>query len=147
MTQDMKEKNPLILNDQMCFALYATSRAITKKYSDLLADLNVTYPQYLTLLVLWENDGLGVHELARALEMEGATMTPLVQRMEKLGLVTRIRSSEDERRVNVSLTPKGKELRSAALKVPEALGCAIGVNEDQAKAMISELQKIRDMLN
>ena len=144
--QNVTEKNPLILDEQMCFALYATSRAITKKYAELLSELGVTYPQYLTLLALWEKDGMGVHELARALDMEGATMTPLIQRMEKLGVVSRIRSDQDERRVNVFRTEKGKGLRAKALSVPPALGCAIGVDEAKAKAIIAELRKIRDAL-
>lgn len=143
---DTTTKNPLILGDQLCFALYSTSRAITKKYAELLRDLNVTYPQYLTLLALWETDGMGVHELAKTLEIEGATMTPLVQRMEKLGIVTRQRSSRDERRVHVFLTSKGKDLRARALAVPTALGCAMEVSDTEAKAMIAELGEIRGTL-
>lgn len=138
--------NPLRLNDQMCFALYATSRAITKKYSKLLEHLGVTYPQYLTLLVLWERDGQGVKELAEALEIEGATMTPLVQRLEKLGLVERQRSDSDERCLVVKLTPKGKAQRELALQVPPALGCALGVDDQQAKSVISQMNDIRKNL-
>ncbi len=141
-----KEKNPLLLREQMCFALYSTSRAITKKYAELLASLQVTYPQYLTLLTLWENDGMSVNQLAQALEMEGATMTPLVQRMEKLGLVVRERNSDDERRVNVMLTEKGSNLRAKAISVPSAFCSAIGVSDDEAQTMIAELKKIRDRL-
>lgn len=144
--QDDKADTALLLNNQMCFALYATSRAITKKYAELLADLGLTYPQYLTLLALWEHDGKGVHELAQKLEIEGATMTPLLQRMEKLGFVTRKRGTEDERRVNVFLTEKGKALRAKALSVPSALGCAMGVDDAQAQAVIFELSKIRASL-
>ncbi|WP_299593112.1 MarR family transcriptional regulator [uncultured Tateyamaria sp.] len=141
-----KAKNPLILREQLCFALYSTSRAITRKYSHLLTNLGVTYPQYLTLLALWENDGMSVKELAQALRMEGATMTPLVQRMEKLGLVMWERNSDDERRVNVMLTKKGSSLRANAVSVPPAFGCAIGVSDAEAQAMIAELKKIRGHL-
>ncbi|MDW3182782.1 MarR family transcriptional regulator [Roseobacter sp.] len=140
-------KNPLKLQDQMCFALYATSRAITKKYGDLLKEMDVTYPQYLTLLVLWEKDGLSVNELAAAIEIEGATMTPLVQRMEKAGLLDRVRSDDDNRRMEVRLTEKGRSLRQKALDVPTALGCALGVDDDQARAVIEQMNTIRTRLN
>lgn len=143
---DTKVKNPLILKEQLCFALYSTSRAITKKYTELLTSLGVTYPQYLTLLALWEDDGMSVKELAQALRMEGATMTPLVQRMEKLGLVVRERNSHDERRVNVMLTSKGRNLRAKAVSVPPTFGCAIGVDDAEARAMIAELKKIQSRL-
>lgn len=85
--QTSDDKKTLSLNNQLCFALYATSRAFTKKYSNLLSDMGVTYPQYLSLLALWETNGLTVQELAARLEIEGATTTPLVQRLEKLGCV------------------------------------------------------------
>ncbi len=143
---EIKEKNPLILKEQMCFALYSTSRAITKKYSEILSHLEVTYPQYLTLLALWENDGMSVNELAHALDMEGATMTPLVQRMEKLGLVVRKRNSDDERRVNVMLTQKGRKMRTEAVSIPMTFGCSIGVSDEEAAVMVAELKKIRDRL-
>lgn len=139
--------NPLKLQDQMCFALYATSRAITKKYVDLLAELEVTYPQYLTLLVLWEKDGLTVRELAEAIEIEGATMTPLIQRMERAGLVDRVRSEGDNRCLEVRLTKKGRSLREKALRVPPALGCALGVDDAQAQAVIVQMNSIRSSLS
>lgn len=142
----VKDDNPLKISDQLCFALYSTSRAITKQYAILLQDLGVTYPQYLALLALWEKDGLTVQELARILELEGATTTPLLQRLEKLDLVSRQRSSEDERRVHVFLTRKGKGLRAKALKVPEALGCALGIDEKRARKIISQLNEIKNFL-
>ncbi len=142
----VKDDNPLRISDQLCFALYSTSRAITKQYAILLRDLGVTYPQYLALLALWEKDGLAVQELARILELEGATTTPLLQRLEKLDLVSRQRSSEDERRVNVFLTKKGKGLRAKALKVPEALGCALGVDDKRAHKLIAQMNELKKHL-
>ncbi len=133
----------LRLEDQLCFALYSTSRAITRQYVSLLEDLGVTYPQYLTLLVLWKQDGLLVQEIAAALELEPATTTPLVQRLEKLGLVSRQRSSEDERRVHVFLTPKGRKLYKKALDIPHGLGCATGVDAKRAQKLLAELNKIK----
>ncbi len=135
-------KTPL-LQDQLCFALYATSRAFTKAYSDLLADLGVTYPQYLTLLVLWQHGELPVQQIAEKLEIEGATATPMIKRMESMGLLTRTRSEKDERSVVVSLTDKGEALRKTALDIPKRLGCAVNVKDGQAKKLMKELNAIR----
>lgn len=140
------EHNPLRLADQLCFALYSTSRAITKQYATLLSDMGITYPQYLSLLALWEKDGLTVHELARLLELEGATTTPLVKRLEKLGLVRRERSTEDERRVHVFLTKKGRSFREKALGVPEALGCALDMDAKRAIQLIKQMHRIKNAL-
>jgi len=142
----LDKNNPLSLNKQLCFALYATSRAFTKTYGKLLHDLGVTYPQYLSLLALWESDGLTVQELAAKLEIEGATATPLVQRLEKLGLVDRKRDTKDERRVHILLTIKGKSLRKKALLVPPALGCAVNISNQEADAMIAQLNQLRTSL-
>jgi MarR family transcriptional regulator, organic hydroperoxide resistance regulator len=135
-------KAPL-LRDQLCFALYATSRAFTKTYASLLSDLGVTYPQYLVLLILWENDGLTIQQIANQLELEGATTTPLIKRMEKIGLVSRQRCSLDERRVLVHLTPRAESFRERASAIPEALGCAVGVSAETAGNLLNELNKIR----
>lgn len=144
--QTTDNDNSLSLNKQLCFALYATSRAFTKTYNTLLNDLGVTYPQYLSLLALWETDGLTVQELAAKLEIEGATATPLVQRLEKLGLVDRKRDTEDERRVHIFLTTKGKILRKKALLVPPALGCAVNISNKDADTMIAKLNQLRTNL-
>lgn len=147
MEQCVTDKEGLLkLEDQLCFALYSTSRAITKQYAILLKDLGVTYPQYLALIVLWEFDGLLVQELARALELDAATTTPLVQRLEKLDLVKRQRSAADERRVQVFLTEKGKQQYQKALSIPQALGCATGLTEATAKKLIAETQAIKDFI-
>lgn len=140
------DENPLKLSNQLCFALYATSRAFTKKYGALLDDLGVTYPQYLSLMALWESDGLSVQELASQLEVEGATATPIVQRLEKLGLVDRKRDTQDERRVCIHLTTKGKAVRKKALHVPPAIGCAVNISDKDANSMIAKLDTIRKNL-
>lgn len=133
----------LRLEDQVCFALYSTSRAITKQYAILLDEMGITYPQYLTLLILWEQDGVLVRDIATALEVDGATATPLVQRLEKLGLVTRVRSTEDERFVHVFLTSVGKSYYKKALKIPHGLGCATGLNHDTAGKIVAEMNDIK----
>lgn len=138
------KQDGLLLQDQLCFALYSTSRAITRQYSRLLADMGLTYPQYLAMLVLWENDGITIQTMARQLELEGATTTPLIQRLEKLGFVSRERSHEDERRVLIFLTASGRQLYQQALGIPAAIGCAIGVDEKNARALIKACNRIRD---
>lgn len=136
----------LRIEDQLCFALYSTSRAITKEYAILLDTMGVTYPQYLAMMVLWQRDGLLVQEIAANLEVDQATATPLIQRLEKLGLVMRQRNPEDERKVQVFLTPKGKKYYKTALSVPDGLGCAIGVDQNQAKRLIKELNAIKTFI-
>ncbi|MET1413198.1 MarR family transcriptional regulator [Roseibium sp. HPY-6] len=137
------EKGLLKIEDQLCFALYSTSRAITKEYAVLLETMGVTYPQYLALIVLWQRDGILVQDIAKGLEVDQATATPLVKRLEKLGFVTRQRSEADERRVEVYLTEAGKNLYKTALAVPHGLGCAIGVDQTRAKKLIDELNEIK----
>src|SRR5512141_147840 len=101
----MAQRDPLHLEDQLCFALYNASRALTRAYAPLLAPLGVTYPQYLVLLVLWERDGLPVKELGERLTLDSGTLTPLLKRLEHQGLVERRRGEDDERIVRIHLTP------------------------------------------
>ena len=146
MPAETSTKTPL-LKDQLCFALYATSRAFTKVYAPLLKDMGVTYPQYLILLVLWEKGPQTIHKLAKELEIEGATATPLIKRMETLGLVTRERCKEDERRVLAKLTDLGESYREKSVGIPTDLGCAVNVSEAQAKKLLTELNAIRATLD
>jgi len=107
-------KSNLQLDSQLCFALYAASRAVTSAYRDALTELDLTYPQYLTLLALWENDGVTISALGARLQLDSGTLSPLLKRLDGAGLVERRRSSEDERRVTVHLTPQGSALREHA---------------------------------
>ncbi|MGQ7847212.1 MarR family winged helix-turn-helix transcriptional regulator [Granulosicoccus sp. 3-233] len=141
-----KPSDGLLLQDQLCFALYSTSRAITRQYSKLLADLGLTYPQYLAMLVLWEGDGITIQAMASRLQLEGATTTPLIQRLEKLGLVSRVRSRDDERRVMIHLTDKGHDLYRRALGIPASIQCAIGVDEKSARSLMMACNRIRDVI-
>src|SRR5689334_3586565 len=105
MPRAARTDNPaLLLDNQVCFALYSASLAMTKLYKPLLDELGLTYPQYLVMLVLWEGDGLMVSELGQRLSLDSGTLTPLLKRLETSGLITRIRAVEDERRVHVTLT-------------------------------------------
>lgn len=128
-------ENPLALDNQLCFSLYAASRAMTGLYRELLGDLGLTYPQYLVMLVLWERGTLTVKELSRALHLDSGTLSPLLRRLEGAGLLTRERSSTDERVVEVSATPKGDELRARAEAVPERILCAAGLSQDRVREL------------
>ena len=111
----------LQLDNQLCFLFHRISRDLTAAYRPLLADLGLTYPQYLVMLVLWERDGLGVGELGERLCLDSGTLSPLLRRMEAAGLLTRVREASDERRVTVHLTDAGRSLRRPAQEVPAAV--------------------------
>lgn len=113
--------NPLKLENQLCFPIYAASNLITRAYQPLLERLGITYPQYLVLLVLWDTDELTVNEIARRLLLNTNTITPLLKRMEAQGLVTRRRSQQDERKVIVRLTEQGAALQNQATTIPQSL--------------------------
>jgi MarR family transcriptional regulator, organic hydroperoxide resistance regulator len=136
----------LQLDNQLCFALYSASLAMTKLYKPLLEPLGLTYPQYLALLVLWERDGLAVNELGERLFLDSGTLTPLLKRMEAAGWLSRERASDDERRVLVSLTADGKALKRRALSVPRALAAATGCSADELVALTQRLQQLRSQL-
>jgi DNA-binding MarR family transcriptional regulator len=130
---------PLLLGEQLCFALYSTMAAMNKVYRKLLRELGVTYPQYLVLLVLWERDALMVSEIGERLFLDSATLTPLLKRMEAAGLLQRARAKDDERQVIVSLTARGRELKRRAAAVQAGVFCATECTPD-------ELASIRDHL-
>jgi DNA-binding MarR family transcriptional regulator len=133
---------PLRLDAQLCFLLYATTRAVTQAYGPLLAPLGLTYPQYLTMMALWEEDGATVGHLGERLHLDSGTLTPLVKRLEGLGLVERRRSPDDERVVHVHLTAAGRRLRHKAEGVPTALFCATGLSGSAAERLHGELRRL-----
>lgn len=104
----------LLLDNQICFRLYSATRLITQAYTPMLTELGITYPQYLVLMVLWEKDGMPVNDIAHRLLLETNTVTPMLQRMEKLGLITRSRGKEDKRQQIVNLTEKGASMEQQA---------------------------------
>lgn len=136
----------LQLDNQVCFALYSTSLAMTKLYKPLLAPLGITYPQYLAFLVLWERDGLTVGELGERLFLDSGTLTPLLKRMEAAGWLQRERAADDERRVIVSLTPEGRALRQQARQVPAQLAQASGCSIGELTDLTQRLQQLRRQL-
>ncbi|MEU3244467.1 MULTISPECIES: MarR family winged helix-turn-helix transcriptional regulator [unclassified Streptomyces] len=121
----------LLLDDQLCFALYAASRAVTARYRPLLDELDLTYPQYLVMLVLWEQDSITVRDLGNALQLESSTLSPLLKRLEAAGLLRRERRAEDERSVAIRLTDAGARLQEQADSVPLAIGDAMGLTPEQ----------------
>lgn len=139
-------KGSLLLGDQLCFSLYATSLAMNKLYRKLLQDLGLTYPQYLVMLVLWERDGLTVSEIGERLFLDSATLTPLLKRMEASGLIARRRGDDDERQVFVSLSRAGRELRRRAESVPHGVFCAAGCSLEELVAIKRQLDGLRQRL-
>jgi DNA-binding MarR family transcriptional regulator len=136
----------LLLDNQLCFALYSTSLAMTKLYKPLLEALGLTYPQYLVMLVLWEQDGLTVSALGERLYLDSGTLTPLLKRMEASGWLTRQRAAEDERRVLVSLTAEGRKLKNRAGAVPACLVQAASCPVPELMALTQQVQALRQRL-
>jgi MarR family transcriptional regulator, organic hydroperoxide resistance regulator len=136
----------LLLDQQLCFALYSTAHAMNKVYRKLLRRLNLTYPQYLVMMVLWERDGVTVSEIGERLFLDSATLTPLLKRLESSGLITRRRAASDERQVLVSLTANGKALRQKAQSVPDAVFCAAECSPEELTSIKGKLELLRAKL-
>ncbi|MEX5634014.1 MarR family winged helix-turn-helix transcriptional regulator [Parafrankia sp. FMc2] len=137
----------LELGNQLCFALYAASRAATRAYGPELAELGLTYPQYLAMLVLWEtSEPLTVGDIGARLHLDSGTLTPLLKRLEDLGLATRTRDRADERRVLVALTEQGRELRTRAAEVPLRLFQRYGIDLATARELVRDLTRITESL-
>jgi len=140
-TPDTAER--LKLDNQLCFALYSTNLAMHKLYRGLLKSLGLTYPQYLAMLVLWEQDERTVSEIGERLFLDSATLTPLLKRLEAAGLVSRRRAVEDERQVVIGLTDEGRALRRRAAKVPEQVFCAAACELEQMQSLKTQLESLR----
>ena len=145
-SRDLPADQALLLDNQLCFALYSASLAMTKLYKPLLDELGLTYPQYLVMLVLWERDGLMVSELGQRLSLDSGTLTPLLKRLEAAGLVSRMRAVQDERRVHIHLTAAGRKLKARALKVPGCVLAASQCSVPQVLALVQELRTLRERL-
>jgi len=134
------------LDAQLCFALYSAGLAMNKVYRKLLKALDITYPQYLVMMVLWEDESLSVSEIGERLFLDSATLTPLLKRLEAAGLVTRLRSRDDERHVVITLTARGKALQAKAGQVQESVLCATRCAPDHLMHLKQELQELRSKL-
>jgi len=137
------DDSKLKLENQICFPIYAASRLITKAYKPFLEEMGLTYPQYLVLMVLWEDDALTVTKITEKLMLNTNTLSPLLKRMEKMELLNRRRSSKDERSVVVQLTEKGKQLKSEARPIPETLFNELLTENVQ----LSDVLQLKQMLN
>lgn len=133
----------LKLGNQLCFPVYAASRLIIREYQPHLDKLGITYPQYLVLMVLWEDDNLTVNDIARRLILNTNTVTPLLKRMEQQGIIVRKRSDEDERKVIVQLTKKGSKMQEEAARIPESLLSRLG----DSNLDMDELLRLKESLN
>ena len=134
------------LDNQLCFALYSTSLAMTKVYKPLLKELGLTYPQYLAMLVLWERDGLMVSELGQKLYLDSGTLTPLLKRLEASCYISRIRDVKDERRVYITLTSSGRKLKTRAAKIPGCILSASQCSVPELMNLTSQVQALREQL-
>lgn len=137
----------LRLENQLCFGLYAAAHAMNRAYRVTLGPLGLTYPQYLTLLALWEADRQSVSELGERLRLDSGTLTPLLKRLESAGLVGRARSRVDEREVEVSLTERGRAMRLEALGVRQDVVCRLGMNEDDIGRLRRDIDQMLENLD
>jgi DNA-binding MarR family transcriptional regulator len=149
MSEDRKPAStgPLLLGNQLCFAVYSTAHAFNRVYKPLLDRLGLTYPQYLVMLVLWERDDVPVKDIGEKLHLDSGTLTPLLKRLEAAHLVKRTRSREDERQVLIALTPQGHALKDKARAVPQSILAASDCSVSELVAMKDEIVALRDRLN
>lgn len=136
------ERDLLTLDAQLCFPLYACSREIIKRYRPFLEPLNLTYTKYIVMLVLWEEDGLGLKDIGERLFLDSGTLTPLLKSLEEQGLITRARDARDERNVVVSLTSKGKGLKESAKEVPLKMAKCLSLTKAEFTALYKGAYKI-----
>ena len=137
----------LLLDAQVCFPLYALSRQVTALYRPLLEKLDLTYPQYLVLLLLWESDGVTVSAIGDRLLLDSGTLTPLLKRMEQKGLINRTRNPADERQVTILLTENGRALQEQALNVPTDLQASLNLGDEQLIALRGQLKTLLDQIS
>ena len=141
------DERALLLDNQLCFALYSASLAMTKLYKPLLEPMGLTYPQYLVMLALWERDGETVSALGERLRLDSGTLTPLLKRLEMAELVSRLRDTTDERRVRVRLTAAGRRLKGRAARIPACVMQAAQCDLDEVTALTRQIQSLRDRLS
>ena len=143
-TESAKARGSLLLDEQLCFALYAASRAVTQAYRPLLEELGLTYPQYLVMLVLWERGESTVKDLVDTLKLDYGTLSPLLKRLQAAGLLERSRSLEDERTVLVGLTPAGRELKGHVGEIPQRVVDSYCLDADQFETLRTTLTRLTE---
>lgn len=143
----MAHKPTPTVDQMLCFAVYAAGHAFTRFYKPRLDALDLTYPQYLVFLVLWERDDITVKTLGERLFLDSGTITPLIKRLEARGLVTRHRDEDDERQVRIRLTPEGRGMQGRAEAIPLAVGKGTGMSQEAADLLRQELRDLRERLD
>ena len=138
----MEEFDPLNIKNQLCFPIYACAREIQKAYTPFLEELDITYTQYITLMVMWEHKNISVKELGQILYLDSGTLTPVVKNLEKKGLVTKHRDPADERSVIVSITDSGMALKEQAKEIPQKISCACNLPKEDALQLYSLIYKL-----
>ena len=142
----MDDFDNLKLGNQLCFAVYSAAHAFNAAYKPFLDPLGLTYPQYLVLMVLWEEDGLMVREIGERLNLDSGTLTPMLKRLEAAGFVTRKRDAKDERQVRIELTQKARDARPTALEARRAVVCALGDSEEEIQKLKRAVDQLHTML-
>lgn len=142
----MRQKDKNALNDLICFSIYSAGHAMNRVYQPLLKELGLTYPQYLVMVLLWEEDHQSVSDLGDKLYLKSSTLTPLLKRLEKLGHVERRRAKEDERRVHIHLTEQGRALQARALGIPDCIEKATGLTSVEMDRLIAQINGLREQL-
>ncbi len=142
----MDEYNPLKLENQLCFPLYACSKEIIKLYKPFLEDLDLTYTQYITMMVMWEYKKITAHELGEKLYLDSGTLTPMLKKLEGKGYIERSRSKVDERNLDITITDLGMKLREKALNVPSSLSSCIPLEANKALELYKTLNELLSLL-
>ena len=143
----MKENyDSLKLENQLCFPLYACAKEITRRYKPLLDELDLTYTQYIVMMVLWEKEKLNVKTLGEYLYLDSGTLTPVLKKLEKKGYVSRTRLEEDERNIIISIEPKGIKLKEKAKNIPEEIGKCVNLSKEEAEILYKTLYKILETI-
>jgi DNA-binding MarR family transcriptional regulator len=132
----------LKLGNQLCFPLYACSKEIIRKYKPYLDDIDLTYTQYITMMVLWEKKTVNVKTLGECLYLDSGTLTPVLKKLESKGYITRVRSSEDERNLVVTITEEGEALKDKAVDIPSEMGSCVQLSKEEAQVLYNLLYKI-----
>ncbi|MBV4427532.1 MarR family winged helix-turn-helix transcriptional regulator [Clostridium tyrobutyricum] len=143
----MKNKYDVLkLENQLCFPLYACAKEVVKMYKPFLDKIDLTYTQYITMMVMWEREKLNVKELGRYLYLDSGTLTPVLKKLESKGYITRARSKDDERNLMVTLTDKGHRLKEQAVKIPMQLGKCVELKLDESQQLYNLLYKMLDSM-
>lgn len=143
----MSQFENLKLDNQLCFALYSATNSITRLYRSLLDDYDLTYPQYLVLLVLWEKDGIAIKEVMKRLKLDSGTLSPIIKRLQNAGLVEKLRADKDERIVRLLLTDKARKLEPMIAQVQDKVACQTGLSSTEFFELLDRLNRLGTSLN